>query len=117
MTNIQVINNWISGNDAHNSSGGSSSSSLRSVDGVLYSYELKIAERGVGFTWTTEFYDVYDYDIHNIERISGYRSMTTRQHLGLVKRTLADKQIDYDVHTWDKDGKRQDSIEVINTQA
>ena len=45
MTNIQVINNWISGNDAHNSSGGSSSSSLRSVNGVLYKNSIvKISE-------------------------------------------------------------------------
>ena len=110
MTNIQVINNWIDGEDAHNSSGGSGSSSLRSVDGVLYSYNLKIAERGV------EFYDVYDYDIDTIEKKTGYRSMTTRQHLGLVERTMLLRQINHDVHTWDKDGKRQDSI-TIKTQA
>ena len=110
MTNIQVINNWIDGEDAHNSSGGGGSSSLRSVDGVLYSYNLKIAERG------GEFYDVYDYDIDNIERVTGYRSMTTRQHLGLVERTMLLRQINHDVHTWDKDGKRQDSI-TIKTQA
>ena len=101
MTNIQVINNWISGNDAHNSSGGSSSSSLRSVDGVLYSYNLKIAERSQAFQSSIKWYDVYDYDIDNIERVSGYRSMTTRQHLGLVKRTLTSRQMTYDVHTWD----------------
>ena len=116
MTNIQVINNWIDGEDAHNSSGGSSSSSLRSVDGVLYSYNLKIAERSQAFQSRTKCYDVYDYDIDNIERVTGYRSMTTRQHLGLVERTMLLRQINHDVHTWDKDGKRQDSI-TIKTQA
>ena len=42
--------------------------------------------------------------------------MTTRQHLGLVERTMLLRQINHDVHTWDKDGKRQDSI-TIKTQA
>jgi|TARA_R100000482_G_scaffold73777_2_gene28338 hypothetical protein len=79
MTNIQVIKNWISGKSGQ-------SGSMRSADGKLFSYELQIGDIEKGI------FQVYDYDINTIEKMTGYRSMTTRQHLGLVTRILSNAQ-------------------------
>ena len=92
MTNKQVINKWYIGEDAKNSN-------MRSEDGKLFSYDLQIAHRsksenGINAKW----FHVFDYSIDTIEEFTGYRSMTTRQHIGLVIRTLSYTQRQFTIH-------------------
>ena len=93
MTNIQVINNWLIGKDGQ-------SGSMRSEDGKLFSYNLPIAIRTAAFQHQAKWYDVYDYDIDTIEEKTGYRSMTTRQHIGLVTRALLNTKRRFTIHTY-----------------
>ena len=71
-TNKQVIEDFVNGRNAKNMN-------LTSIDGSLYSYNFKIAENNT----------VFDYSIHKIEELTGVYSMTTRQHLGILKRVIA----------------------------
>jgi len=71
-TNKQVIQDFVNGRS-------SKSMNLTSIDGSLYSYNFKIAENKT----------VFDYSIHKIQELTGVYSMTTRQHLGILKREIA----------------------------
>ena len=85
MTNNEVVqkfldNAWLNKNQIDFNQ--YSSGNLTSKNGSLYSYTLKIAD----------IYDriIWDYSIDKIEELTGYRSMTTRQHIGLIKRSVPD---------------------------
>ena len=71
-TNKQVVQDFVNGRNSKNMN-------LTSIDGSLYSYNFKIAENNT----------VFDYSIHKIHELSGFYSMTTRQHLGILKREIA----------------------------
>tara|TARA_B100000530_G_scaffold312841_1_gene240761 strand:- start:540 stop:821 length:282 start_codon:yes stop_codon:yes gene_type:complete len=75
MTNKEIIEKYLNNENARNNN-------LRSIDNKLYSYDLKISE--------IKYHKIilFDYDINTIEQITGYRSLTTRQHLGILKRAL-----------------------------
>tara|TARA_Y100001970_G_scaffold282594_1_gene395734 strand:+ start:1201 stop:1560 length:360 start_codon:yes stop_codon:yes gene_type:complete len=73
MNNNQVLEKFINNENA-------SGNNLRSYDGKLYSYDLLIA------FYYKDHLNILDYDINTIEHLSGYRSVTTRQHLGKLIR-------------------------------
>ena len=75
-TNEQVINSFLYGRDARGLN-------LFSRDNALYSYNLKIAE------WTSSGVIVYDYTATG----GDFRSMTTSQHVGLIKRQVKSSSI------------------------
>ena len=75
-TNEQVINSFIYGRSAH-------AGNLTTNGRVLYSYTLKIAE------WTTAGMVVYDFTSTG----GDFRSMTTSQHVGLIKREVKSSSI------------------------
>ena len=81
MTNKQVIENFINGKNGKNQN-------LTSVDGSLYSYNFKIAENSVDLFGKNGIKTVFDYSIHKIQQLTGVYSMTTRQHLGILKREI-----------------------------
>jgi len=75
-TNEQVVNSFLYGRSAR-------AGTLTTNGTTLYSYHLKIAE------WTTNGVIVYDYT-----RTGGdFRSMTTSQHVGLIKRLVCPSSI------------------------
>ena len=73
MNNNQVLEKFINNENA-------SGNNLRSYDGKLYSYDLLIA------FYYKDHLNILDYDINTIEHLSGYRSVTTRQHIGKLIR-------------------------------
>jgi len=73
MTNKEIIEKYLNSENAKNNN-------LRSIDNKLYSYDLLISEI------KDNKKIIFDYDINTIEEITGYRSVTTRQHIGLLKR-------------------------------
>ena len=75
-TNEQVINSFIYGRDARGLN-------LFARGSSLYSYNLKIAE------WTTSGMIVYDFTATG----NAFRSMTTSQHVGLIKREVKSSSI------------------------
>ena len=75
MTNRQILNCFVNGIYAKNNN-------LLSCEGVLYSYNLPIA------TLKNNMGIINDFSIDYIEKITGFRSVTTRQHLGLLKRVI-----------------------------
>ena len=75
-TNSDVINSFLYG---HNARG----LNLFSRDNALYSYNLKIAE------WTTAGVVVYDFTATG----NAFQSMTTSQHVGLIKRQVKSSSI------------------------
>jgi len=75
-TNEQVINSFIYGRSAH-------AGNLTTNGSSLYSYNLKIAE------WTTAGVVVYDFTSTG----GDFRSMTTSQHVGLIKRQVKSSSI------------------------
>jgi hypothetical protein len=86
MTNQELINEFVYyGTDIDTARNGNGT--LRIENGNLYSYELLIAEFTTEYngTWTIH---LHDYNINAIAKISGFRSMTTRQHIGMVKRQI-----------------------------
>jgi hypothetical protein len=70
-TNSDVINSFLNGRDARGLN-------LFARGSSLYSYNLKIAE------WTSSGVIVYDYTATG----GDFRSMTTSQHVGLIKRQV-----------------------------
>ena len=82
MTNKEIIEKYLNNENARNNN-------LMSLDNKLYSYDLKISEIRE-FKGVKSFFlkIVYDYDINTIQDITGHRSLTTRQHLGLLKEAL-----------------------------
>lgn len=68
-TNSEVINSFLYGRSAH-------AGNLTTNGNSLYSYNLKIAE------WTTSGLVVYDFTATG----NAFQSMTTSQHVGLIKR-------------------------------
>ena len=82
MTNEQIIKEFLNNKSAKNQN-----NSLTSTGDKLYSYRFLIAEKAPTTT-VGEFATVInDFSIGKIEEITGIRSMTTRQHIGLLKRT------------------------------
>ena len=75
-TNEQVINSFIYGRSAR-------AGNLTTNGSSLYSYNLKIAE------WTTAGLVVYDFTATG----GDFRSMTTSQHVGLIKREVEPSSI------------------------
>ena len=75
-TNEQVINSFIYGRSAH-------AGNLTTNGSSLYSYNLKIAE------WTTAGMVVYDFTSTG----GHFCSMTTSQHVGLIKRQVKPSSI------------------------
>ncbi len=75
-TNEQVINSFLNGRDALGLN-------LFTDGTALYSYKLKIAE------WTTSGIVVYDFTATGGDFIS----MTTSQHVGLIKREVKPSSI------------------------
>lgn len=75
MTNEKIITCFINGIYAKNNN-------LLSSEGILWSYDMPIAtlknNKGV----------INDFSIDYIEKMTGYRSITTRQHLGSLKRAV-----------------------------
>ena len=69
--NSDVINSFLYGRDANGLN-------LFAQDGALYSYNLKLAE------WTTSGIVGYDFTATG----GDFRSMTTSQHVGLIKRQV-----------------------------
>ena len=88
MTNRQIINCFINGIYAKNNN-------LLSSEGVLYSYDMPIAtlrnNKGI----------INDFSIDYIERMTGFRSVTTRQHIGLLKRIIGDNILDWKVKSYE----------------
>ena len=80
-TNKQVIQDFVNGRSSKNMN-------LTSIDGSLYSYNFKIAENSVDLFGKNGIKTVFDYSIHKIEELTGVYSMTTRQHLGILKREI-----------------------------
>lgn len=75
-TNSDTINSFLYGRSARGLN--------LSTDGTaLYSYNLKIAE------WTTSGMVVYDFTATG----GDFRSMTTSQHVGLIKRQVHSSRI------------------------
>ena len=75
-TNSDVINSFLYGRNARGLN-------LFSRDNALYSYNLKIAE------WTTAGVVVYDFTATG----NAFQSMTTSQHVGLIKRQVKSSSI------------------------
>ncbi len=75
-TNSDVINSFLYGRDARGLN-------LFARGSSLYSYNLKIAE------WTTAGVIVYDFTATG----GDFRSMTTSQHVGLIKRQVKTSSI------------------------
>tara|TARA_R100001082_G_scaffold108407_1_gene83592 strand:+ start:230 stop:508 length:279 start_codon:yes stop_codon:yes gene_type:complete len=75
-TNEQVINSFLNGRDAHGLN-------LSAQGSSLYSYNLKIAE------WTDNGVIVYDFTATG----NAFQSMTTSQHVGLIKRQVKSSSI------------------------
>ncbi len=75
-TNSDVINSFLYGRDARGLN-------LTARGGCLYSYNLKIAE------WTTNGVLVYDFTATG----DAFQSMTTSQHVGLIKRQVKPSSI------------------------
>lgn len=75
MTNKEIIEKYLNNENARNNN-------LMSLDNKLYSYNLRISEI------KDNKIIVFDYDINTIQEITGYRSVTTRQHLGLLKEAV-----------------------------
>jgi len=75
-TNSDVINSFLNGRDARGLN-------LFARGSSLYSYNLKIAE------WTSSGVIVYDYTATG----GDFRSMTTSQHVGLIKREVKSSSI------------------------
>ena len=75
-TNEQVINSFLYGRPAH-------AGNLRTDGTTLYSYNLKIGE------WTSSGVIVYDFTATG----GDFRSMTTSQHVGLIKREVKSSSI------------------------
>ena len=75
-TNSDVIHSFINGRDARGLN-------LFARGSSLYSYALKIAE------WTTSGVVVYDFTSTG----GDFRSMTTSQHVGLIKRQVKSTNI------------------------
>ena len=75
-----------------------SNGTLRVQNGKLYSYDLLIAE----FTGTDWSIHVHDYKIAAIENVTGYRSMTTRQHIGLLQREIEESLHDATVFVYEE---------------
>ena len=88
MTNEKVITCFINGIYAKNNN-------LLSSEGILWSYDMPIAtlknNKGI----------INDFSINYIEKITGFRSVTTRQHLGLLKRIIGDNIQDRKVKTYE----------------
>jgi len=76
-TNPQVIQSFLNGNKAQ-------SGALSTTGDKLYSYDLLIAERLCLGSIT-----VYDYTATG----NAFQSMTTSQHVGLIKREVRDIDI------------------------
>ena len=75
MKNLEIIEKYLNNENSKNNN-------LRSIDNKLYSYGLLISEIKDNKAI------IFDYDINTIEEITGYRSLTTRQHLGLLKEAV-----------------------------
>ena len=75
MTNKEIIEKYLNNKNAKNNN-------LMSLDNKLYSYDLRISEI------KDHKIILFDYDINTIEEMTGYRSLTTRKHLGLLKEAL-----------------------------
>ena len=75
-TNSDVIYSFINGRDARGLN-------LFARGSSLYSYNLKIAE------WTTAGVVVYDFTATG----NAFQSMTTSQHVGLIKRQVKSSSI------------------------
>ena len=76
MTNQEVIQKFLK-NDWEISM---NSQNLTVRDGSPFSYGLKIANIYDKYIW--------DYSIDEIEKCTGFRSVTTRKHIGLIKRAI-----------------------------
>tara|TARA_Y100000401_G_scaffold110437_1_gene107672 strand:+ start:4405 stop:4719 length:315 start_codon:yes stop_codon:yes gene_type:complete len=88
MTNKEIIKKYLNKENARNNN-------LMSLDNKLYSYDLLISE----IKDHKKF--IFDYDINTIKEITGYRSLTTRKHIGILKEALKDdvnKVIIEDIH-------------------
>ena len=88
MTNEKIITCFINGIYAKNNN-------LLSSEGILWSYDMPVAtlknNKGI----------INDFSINYIEKITGFRSVTTRQHLGLLKRIIGDNIQDWKVKTYE----------------
>tara|TARA_Y100000114_G_scaffold129315_1_gene126679 strand:- start:129 stop:416 length:288 start_codon:yes stop_codon:yes gene_type:complete len=88
MTNEQLINSFLAGNQ---NAQGRNALSIR--NGALYSYDLKIAEHYIGDPadqwgdWSGII--IYNYQSDGI----GFYSMTTSQHVGMIKRMVTGSNI------------------------
>ena len=92
MTNKEIIEKYLNNENARNNN-------LMSLDNKLYSYNLRISEI------KDNKIIVFDYDINTIKELTGYRSVTTRQHLGLLKEAVkndVNKVIIEDIHKVNK---------------
>tara|TARA_B100000700_G_scaffold324672_1_gene431461 strand:+ start:8610 stop:8960 length:351 start_codon:yes stop_codon:yes gene_type:complete len=75
MTNKEIIEKYLNNENARNNN-------LMSLDNKLYSYDLLISE----IKDHKKF--IFDYDINTIKQITGYKSLTTRKHIGVLKEAL-----------------------------
>ncbi len=75
MTNKEIIEKYLNKENVRNNN-------LMSLDNKLYSYDLLISEI------KDHKIIIFDYDIKTIEEITGYKSSTTRRHLGALKEAL-----------------------------
>jgi hypothetical protein len=80
MTNKEIIEKYLNKENARNNN-------LMSLDNKLYSYDLLISEILLS-AYQRDKKMIFDYDINTIEEITGYRSLTTRKHIGLLKEAL-----------------------------
>jgi hypothetical protein len=85
MTNQEVIQKFLK-NDWRIYT---NSQNLTARDGSLFSYGLKIANIYDKYIW--------DYSIDEIEECTGFRSVTTRQHIGLIKRAIEPDKKDWKI--------------------
>tara|TARA_Y100001938_G_scaffold4387_1_gene5509 strand:- start:3122 stop:3454 length:333 start_codon:yes stop_codon:yes gene_type:complete len=77
----EVIEDFLGGQNGSTANG-----TLKSVGGKLYSYNLLIANTNPFIPINKG--EIYDYSINTIEEITGYRSTTTRKHIGLIKNAI-----------------------------
>jgi hypothetical protein len=75
MTNKEIIEKYLNKENARNNN-------LMSLDNKLYSYDLLISE----IKDHKKF--IFDYDINTIKELTGYKSLTTRKHIGILKEAL-----------------------------
>jgi hypothetical protein len=84
MINKEVVQSFTEGLNAK-------TNNLTSIDGKLYSYDLLIGINKLD-KYGIKKIIILDYNIKLIEKLTGYKSITSRQHLGILNRVLTNPE-------------------------